>query len=71
MTALKNEIYENYQKFIFMDIYQIQSQIFSISTIKNSDIRTFKILGILDKKVLVGFSQKLRIFAYFDQHAMH
>jgi hypothetical protein len=54
-----------------MDTYRIKNQLISLSSIRNTDIRTFKILGVLDKKVLVGFSQKLGIFAYFDQHAMH
>jgi len=32
---------------------------------------SFQVLGIFDKKVIITFSNKLKIFGYFDLHAVH
>jgi hypothetical protein len=51
--------------------YRIKNISFPLSNLKIEDLKTFKIIGIFERKILIGFSQKLNIFCYFDQHAMH
>lgn len=39
--------------------------------IKKESIKDFTVIGIFDKKVIVSFNNKLKLFGNFDLHAVH
>jgi DNA mismatch repair ATPase MutL len=39
--------------------------------IKKESIKDFAVIGIFDRKVIVSFNSRLKIFGNFDLHAVH
>ncbi len=71
----ENEFYLSYRYQLQRDnvfgFYRMKSLLFAVSHLTAEDLRGFKIMGTMDKKVIVAFHEKLQIFCFFDQHAMH
>jgi DNA mismatch repair ATPase MutL len=72
---LESEFYLSYrdqrQKDNFLGFYRMKSLLFAVSHLTAEDLRCFKIMGTMEKKVIIAFHEKLKIFCFFDQHAMH
>lgn len=42
-----------------------------ICSLSKPDLKHFRVIGILDKKVIIAYNGTLRMFGYFDLHAVH
>jgi DNA mismatch repair ATPase MutL len=39
--------------------------------LQREDLADFAVIGLFNRKVIVCYNHKLRLFGFFDQHAVH